>query len=101
MHPLWFERDAAGNTVEVYAVDSLLDRKEENGQVSYYVKWVGFDDERYHTWEPRESLLSGGGDVRRMVAVSNADNLGFINSAVTFRYFDPKETVADTEKYLK
>ncbi|KAL4423644.1 hypothetical protein ABPG75_000945, partial [Micractinium tetrahymenae] len=35
------------------------------------------------------------------VAVSNADNLGFINSAVTFRYFDPKETVADTEKYLK
>ena len=67
VHPLWFERDRAGNTLEVYAVDRLLDRKEQGGRVTYRVKWKGFDDEVYHTWEPLESLMSGGSEVQRMV----------------------------------
>ncbi|KAI3434825.1 hypothetical protein D9Q98_002881 [Chlorella vulgaris] len=67
MHPLWFERGKDGAAVEVYAVDSLLDRKVESGSISYYVKWLGFDDERYHTWEPIQSLLQGGAEVQRKV----------------------------------
>lgn len=66
-HPLWFERDSQGNRVEVYAVDRLLDRKVEGGKTFYYVKWIGFDDERYHTWEPADSLMKGGSEVQRMV----------------------------------
>ena len=66
-HPLWFERDNAGNTVEVHAVDRLLDRRVEAGKTSHYVKWIGFDDERYHTWEPVDSLMRGGAEVQRMV----------------------------------
>ena len=48
-------------------MDRLLDRKEEGGRVFYQVKWKGFDDETYHTWEPLESLMSGGSEVQRMV----------------------------------
>ncbi|KAL4422290.1 hypothetical protein ABPG75_008487 [Micractinium tetrahymenae] len=53
-------RDRDGTTVEVYAVESLLDRKVVKGRTSYYVKWLGYDDERDHTWEPIDSLLRGG-----------------------------------------
>ena len=66
-HPLWFERDTTGNVVEVHAIDTLLDRRVKNGRTEYYVKWVGYDDERYHTWEPLESLMNGGSEVQRMV----------------------------------
>lgn len=65
--PLWFERDSSGNTVEVHAVDSFLDRRIRNGKTEYYVKWTGWDDERYHTWEPIESLMKGGSEVQRLV----------------------------------
>jgi len=66
-HPLWFERDSSGNTVEVHAVDTFLDRRVRNGKTEYYVKWTGWDDERYHTWEPIESLQKGGSEVQKMV----------------------------------
>lgn len=65
--PLWFERDNAGNTLEVYTVDRLVDRRVRNGVTEYLVKWRGYDDEEQFTWEPIHSLLKGGSTVRGWV----------------------------------
>lgn len=65
--PLWFERDKAGNAVEVCEVDCLLDRRVRGRKVEYHVQWRGWDDESFRTWEPKESLLTGGADVVSIV----------------------------------
>ena len=66
-HRLWFERDVSGESVPVYAVERLLARRRNAGVTEYHVKWQGFDDEEYYTWEPADSLLKGGSEVQRMV----------------------------------
>lgn len=66
-HPLWFERNASGSSIPVYAVEKLVARQVKNGKTHYLVHWTGFDDEASYTWEPAESLLQGGSEVQRMV----------------------------------
>lgn len=66
-HPLWFERDVPGESVPVYAVEQLLARRVNAGVTEFQVKWLGYDDEKYYTWESAENLLKGGSDVQRMV----------------------------------
>lgn len=39
-----------------WVIESLLDRRERNGKVEYYVHWQGFNH-NWDTWEPREELL--------------------------------------------
>ncbi|OWA49916.1 hypothetical protein BV898_14451 [Hypsibius exemplaris] len=39
-----------------FYVEKLLERKEENGTVYYFVKWIGYDDPDDNTWEPEGNL---------------------------------------------
>lgn len=41
-----------------YEVEAILDRREENGQVQYLVKWK--DDDYNQTWEPSSNLSCPG-----------------------------------------
>lgn len=66
-HPLWYERDRSDQSVPVYAVEKLLSRRVRNNTTEYLVKWVGYDDEKWNTWEPAASLMQGGSEVQQMV----------------------------------
>ena len=47
------EEDAS--VQEIYIVQKLLDKKEENGGVKYLVKWLDYDI-KDSSWEPIENL---------------------------------------------
>ncbi len=44
------------NSREEYEVEKILDRKHENGENYYLVKWIGYDSSE-NTWEPIKNLI--------------------------------------------
>ena len=50
-----------------FRVHSIVGKKKEKGKVKYRVRWVGFPQERDHTWEPRSNLMKGGDAVKKMI----------------------------------
>ena len=43
----------------VYAAETILDKKRMKGRVKYLVKWKNYD-ETNNTWEPLEHILDKG-----------------------------------------
>ncbi|KAJ3018414.1 UNVERIFIED_CONTAM: hypothetical protein HDU68_011166 [Siphonaria sp. JEL0065] len=39
-----------------YIVERILDHKEEDGEIMYLVKWLGWDEENDNTWQSREDF---------------------------------------------
>jgi len=51
---------------ELYEVEAIREKKNENGRVFYFIKWLGWPEET-NTWEPLENLQ----DVLSMVSDFN------------------------------
>lgn len=45
---------------DMYEVDYIKARKLEKGKPFYLIRWKGFDDDKYDTWEPLENLSGFG-----------------------------------------
>ena len=41
----------------VFAAEKILKKRVTKGKVQYLVKWQGFKDPKYDTWEPTENIL--------------------------------------------
>ena len=54
---------------ELYEVESIRDKKIENGKTLYFIKWAGWPEET-NTWEPIENL----NDVLDLVEIYNRRN---------------------------
>jgi hypothetical protein len=49
--------------IQKFIVEEIQDKKNENGEIMYFVKWEGYDESE-STWEPRANLIK---DVPRIV----------------------------------
>ncbi|KAL4461185.1 hypothetical protein ABPG72_006578 [Tetrahymena utriculariae] len=48
--------DSSQDASDEYEVEKIVDKKIENGQIFYKVKWKGWDS-TYNTWEPENNLF--------------------------------------------
>ncbi|KAL4452987.1 hypothetical protein ABPG73_011068 [Tetrahymena malaccensis] len=48
--------DSSQDASDEYEVEKIVDKKTENGQIFYKVKWKGWDS-TYNTWEPENNLF--------------------------------------------
>ena len=41
----------------VFTAEKILEKRQTKGKVEYLVKWQGFKDPKYNTWEPTKNIL--------------------------------------------
>ena len=41
----------------VFTAEKILKKRQTKGKVEYLVKWQGFKDPKYNTWEPTKNIL--------------------------------------------
>ena len=62
---------------DMYEVDYIKARKLEKGKPLYLIRWKGFDDDKYDTWEPLENLSGFEPDISAFEAKQKKDNEEF------------------------
>ena len=40
-----------------YVIEKILDAKKVKGNIYYKIKWLGFNDPKYDSWEPRSTII--------------------------------------------
>ncbi|KAH6678804.1 chromo domain-containing protein [Plectosphaerella plurivora] len=58
------EEDGDDDDEEVFNVEKILDHKvDANGEITFRVKWEGYEKKADQTWEPEENLIEGAAEI--------------------------------------
>ncbi|KAH7367633.1 heterochromatin protein one [Plectosphaerella cucumerina] len=58
------DEDEEDGDEEVFNVETILDHKvDSNGEITFRVKWEGYEKKADQTWEPEENLIEGAAEI--------------------------------------